>query len=115
MNRKQQDVIHYLQAENEILNEQLEKKGVKLKLSNTQRRKLAKKGKQLGRKGLLQYANIVTPDTILYWHRKLVALKYTAKRRIKTDRQEEMEIIKELCIKFAMRIRAGAMIAFRVR
>lgn len=101
MNRKQQDVIDYLHTENEILKEQLEKKGMKLKLSNIQRRKLAKKGKKLGRKGLIQYASIVTPDTILYWHRKLVALKYTAKRKIKTDRQKEMEIIKELCIKFA--------------
>lgn len=101
MNRKQQDVIDYLHAENEILKEQFEKKGGKLGLSNTQRRKLAKKGKKLGRKGLLQYASIVTPDTILRWHRKLVALKYTAKRKIKTDRQQEMEAIRELCIKFA--------------
>ncbi|MBC8434815.1 MAG: hypothetical protein H8D93_00950 [Verrucomicrobia bacterium] len=101
MNRKQQDVIDYLHAENEILKEQFEKKGGKLDLSNTQRRKLAMKGKKLGRKGLMQYASIVTPDTILRWHRKLVALKYTAKRRIKTDRQQEMEVVKELCLKFA--------------
>ncbi len=94
-------MINYLHAENEILKEQLEKKGGKLDLSNTQRRKLAKRGKKLGRKALMQYASIVTPDTILYWHRKLVALKYTAKRRIKTDRQKEMEVIKELCIQFA--------------
>jgi hypothetical protein len=90
MNRKQHDVIMYLHAENEILKEQLDKKGVKLKLSNTQRRKLAKRGKKLGRKGLMEYASIVTPETILYWHRKLVALKYTAKRKINTERQEEM-------------------------
>ncbi|MEO0510790.1 MAG: hypothetical protein AAF065_13140 [Verrucomicrobiota bacterium] len=32
MNRKQSDVINYLHAENEILKEQLEKKGVKLAL-----------------------------------------------------------------------------------
>ncbi|MEM1221825.1 MAG: integrase core domain-containing protein [Verrucomicrobiota bacterium] len=70
-------------------------------MSNTQRRKLAKKGKKLGRKGLMQYASIVTPDTILGWHRRLVALKYTAKRKIKTDRQKEMALIKEFCMKFA--------------
>ncbi|MDP4643714.1 MAG: integrase core domain-containing protein [Opitutales bacterium] len=101
MNRKQQDVIDYLHAENEILKEQFEKKGGKLDLSNTQRRKLAKKGKKLGRKGLVEYASIVTPDTILRWHRNLVALKYTAKRKIKTDRQQKMEVVKELCLKFA--------------
>ena len=71
LNRKQLDVINYLHAENEILKEQLEKKDVKLALSNTQRGKLAKCGKKLGRKGLVQYASIVTPDRILYWHRKL--------------------------------------------
>ncbi len=48
--RKQQYVIDYLQAENEILKEQFEKEGGKLDLSNTQRRKLAKSGKKLGRK-----------------------------------------------------------------
>ncbi|MBT62100.1 MAG: hypothetical protein CML13_02700 [Puniceicoccaceae bacterium] len=101
LNRKQLDVINYLHAENEILKEQLDKKGVKLRLSNAQRYKLAKRGKKLGRKGLMQYASIVTPDTILAWHRKLVALKYTAKRMLKTDRQKRMEVIQELCVQFA--------------
>ncbi|MDQ8196195.1 hypothetical protein QEH59_17305 [Coraliomargarita sp. SDUM461004] len=49
LNRKQLDVTNYLHAENEILKEQLEKQDVKLALSNTQRRKLAKCGKKLGR------------------------------------------------------------------
>jgi hypothetical protein len=31
----------------------------------------------------------------------LVALKYTAKCKMKTDRQQEMEVVKELCLKFA--------------
>lgn len=101
MNRKQQDLIDYLHTENETLKEQLESNDVKLKLSNTQRRKLAKAGEKLGRQRLMQYASIVTPDTLLCWHRRLVALKYTAKRKINTERQEEMVIIKELCVKFA--------------
>ena len=56
MNRKQQDVIDYLYAENQTL--KLDRKGVKLDLRNTQRRKLAKAGKKLGRKRLMQYASI---------------------------------------------------------
>jgi Tfp pilus assembly protein PilO len=43
LNRKQQDVIDYLHAENEILKEQFQKKGGKLDLSNPQRRNLAEK------------------------------------------------------------------------
>lgn len=70
-------------------------------MENTQRRKLAKAGKKLGRQRLMQYASIVTPDTLLGWHGRLVALKYTAKRKIQTDRQKEMLLIKELCVKFA--------------
>lgn len=101
MSRRQQEVIIYLQAENEILKEQLDTKGQKLKLSNHQRRKLAKQGKLLGRKRLKEYASIATPDTILRLHRKLIALKYTAKRKINTARQDRMVIIRELCVKFA--------------
>jgi putative transposase len=101
MSRRQQEVITYLQAENEILKEQLDTKGQKLKLSNHQRRKLAKQGKLIGRKRLKEYASIATPDTILRWHRKLIALKYTAKRKINTARQDRMVIIRELCVKFA--------------
>ena len=59
MNRKQLDVINYLHTENQILKEQLEQKGIKLGLNNTQRRKLARAGKKLVKferlGGLLSY------------------------------------------------------------
>jgi len=44
---------------------------------------------------------LVRPETILSWHRKLVALKYTAKHHINTDRQKRMQVISELCVRFA--------------
>jgi hypothetical protein len=70
INRKQQDAVEYLVRENRILREKLGKKRVLL--SDDQRRRLAVKGKILGRRVLEQLATIVTPDTILRWHRELV-------------------------------------------
>ena len=68
MNRQQKAIIDYLIEENRILKEQL--RGRRPRLNNDQRRRLAVLGKALGRKILFQIANIVTPDTILGWHRK---------------------------------------------
>ena len=79
LNRQQQAAIEYLKAENEILKSQLN--GRQLRLTDEQRRRLAVKGKALGRRLLTECANLVTPATILAWHRKLVALKWTFRRR----------------------------------
>ena len=51
-------------------------------LTDDQRRRLAAKAKRLGRKLLAEVATIVTPETLLAWHRKLIAQKYdgTAQR-----------------------------------
>ncbi len=68
VNRVQQRTIDYLVEENRVLKEQL--KGRKLRLNDDQRRRLAAKGKQLGRRLLNRVATIVTPDTIMRWHRR---------------------------------------------
>ncbi len=47
-----------------------------LRLHDDQRRRLAAKGKRLGRRVLRELGTIVTPDTILRWHRELIARKY---------------------------------------
>ena len=49
----------------------------RLRLTDDQRRRLAVKGKALGRKALARLATIVTPDTILRWHHRLIAAKWT--------------------------------------
>ena len=54
--------MEYLIEENRVLNEQ--RKGPALRLNDDQRRRLAAKPKQLGRKALNQVATIVIPDTI---------------------------------------------------
>src|SRR6188474_2093817 len=74
VNRHQVDVIDYLREENRILREQLGPGP--LRLTDAQRRRLAVRGRQVGRRALMQVAGIVTPDTILRWYRRLIAQQY---------------------------------------
>ncbi len=80
MNQRQLQVIDYLREENSVLQEQLG--GWRMRFNDDQRRRLAAKAKGLGRKILSEVATIVTPETLLAWHRKLIAQKYdgTGKR-----------------------------------
>jgi transposase InsO family protein len=74
MNQQQQQAIDYLREENRVLREQLG--GRRLRFTDDQRRRLAAKAKGLGRRVLSELATIVTPETLLAWHRKLIARKY---------------------------------------
>ena len=79
MNQRQLQVIDYLREENRVLREQLG--GRRLRLNDDQRRRLAAKAKGVGRKLLAEVATIVTPETLLAWHRKLIAQKYDGSGR----------------------------------
>ena len=74
MNQHQQHVIEYLIEENRVLREQIGDR--RMRFTNNQRRRLAAKAKRLGRKLLAQLETIVTPETLMLWHRKLIAEKY---------------------------------------
>ena len=65
--------IEYLKEENRVLREQLG--GRRLRFTDAQRRRLAAKARTLGRDGLKEIADLVTPDTSLRWYKKLIAKK----------------------------------------
>jgi putative transposase len=67
--RQRDDVIAFLRLENRVLKAQL--RGRPLRLTNPERRRLAALGHRLGRRTLGDIATIVSPDTILRWHREL--------------------------------------------
>ena len=79
LNRHQQAVIDYLIEENRVLKEQLE--GQRLRFTDEQRIRLAVKAKALSRQLLDELEPLVTPDTLLTWHRKLIAQKWTNDRK----------------------------------
>ncbi|MDG2122314.1 MAG: integrase core domain-containing protein [Verrucomicrobiales bacterium] len=86
MNRRQQDIIEFQNAQIRILMDKMGRK--RLLLSDDQRRLLAAKGKALGSRALTELTTIVTPDTILRWHRRLIAEKwdYSDRRKKATGR-----------------------------
>lgn len=73
VNRQQQEIIEYLQEENRILKERLGRRPIHF--TDAERRRLSEKAKALGYKVLRKLETLVTPDTLLRWHRELVARK----------------------------------------
>ena len=74
MNQEQQHAIQYLGEDNRVLRAQLGNR--RLRRTDDQRCGLAAKALMIGRQMLSELATIVTPDTLLRWHRKLIADKY---------------------------------------
>ena len=99
VNRAQQDAIDYLKEENRILHEQVGNK--RLRLTNAQRRRLAQKAKVVGRAALRELACIVTPDTLLCWHRELIAKKYDGSQQRSPGRPRSSQEIRALIVRMA--------------
>lgn len=78
VNREQAAIIEYLREENRVLRERLGSK--RLRFTDAERRRLAAKAKLVCRSALREIGSLVTPDTLLRWHRQLVAKKYDGSR-----------------------------------
>ena len=79
VNRRQLDVIEYLQEENRVLKARLG--GRRIHFTNFERPRLARKAQALGRKALREIETLVTPDTLMRWYRELVAFKWDYSHR----------------------------------
>jgi putative transposase len=99
VNRHQQELIEYLRTENQVLREKFGNK--RILLNDDQRRRLAVKGKILGRGRLQEVGTLFTPDTILRWHRTLVAKKwdYSQRRKLPGRPRTKQEIV-DLILRF---------------
>ena len=110
VNRHQQAVIDYLIEENRVLKEQLE--GQRLRFTDEQRIRLSAKAKALGRQLLDELETLVTPDTLLAWHRKLIAQKWTYARK-GPGRPRIAQEITDWCYAWRGRTFPGATIEFK--
>jgi transposase InsO family protein len=99
MNQHQQHAIAYLVEENRVLREQIGRR--RLKFTDEQRRRLAAKAKIVGAKWLSQIATIVTPDTLLAWHRKLIAQKYDGTGNRQPGRPRILAEVQALILRMA--------------
>ena len=99
--RHQQEQLEFQRTQLLVLLEVIGKK--RIVLNDDQRRRLAVKGKILGRKALQEVATIVKPDTILRWHRMLVAQKwdYSKQKTKKPGRPPVSEEVTQLVLHMA--------------
>src|SRR3954467_13653117 len=99
MNQHQRQAIEYLREENRVLREQLGDR--RLRFNDDQRRRLAAKAKGLGRKLLAEVATLVTPETLLAWHRRLIAQKYDGSAQRRPGRPRTAHEIEALVVRLA--------------
>src|SRR5678815_3222723 len=99
VHRQQLIVIEFLQAENRLLKERL--RGPRILFTDAERALLARKAKAVGRRALLELDTIVSSDTLLRWHRRLIAQKWNFAERRGIGRPGIMRHISELIVRMA--------------
>jgi hypothetical protein len=98
LDRREREALAYLIEENRLLRRQLA--GRRLRLTDDDRRRLAVRAYRLGRQALREVATIVTPDTLLRWHRQLIARKWTYARG-RSSRRGVLAEIRRLVVRMA--------------
>jgi transposase InsO family protein len=98
LDRREREALAYLVEENRLLRRQLG--GRRLRFTDDERRRLAMRAHRLGRAALRDLATVVTPDTLLRWHRQLVARKWTYTRK-GTGRRGVLAEIRQLVVRMA--------------
>ena len=76
INKELYKAIGYLREQVRVLVEQQEKQNKRILLTNSQRMRVAAKGKRLSRRMLERCTVLFTADTIIGWYNKLIAEKY---------------------------------------
>jgi len=99
VHRRQLIVIEFLQAENRLLKERL--RGKRIRFTDAERALLARKAKAVGRKALLELDTLVSPDTLMRWHRRLVAQKWDFSSRRGPGRPGIMREISDLIVRMS--------------
>src|ERR1700687_4979684 len=99
VHRHQLIVIEFLQTENRLLKDRL--RGKRIRFTDAERVLLARKAKAVGRKALLELETIVSPDTLLGWHRRLIAEKWNFVHRRGPGRPVIMRWISDLIVRMA--------------
>src|SRR5215470_6508954 len=100
INRHQQQVIAYLQEENRVLKAQHGDR--RLRLTDTERRRLAALAHPLGRQRLKELATLATPETLLRWYQRLIADKFDgSKKRQALGRPRVSEDVEQLVMRMA--------------
>ena len=99
VHRRQLIVIEFLQAENRLLKERL--RGKRIRFTDAERALLARKAKAVGRKALLKLDTLVSPETLMRWHRRLVAEKWNFANRSGPGRPGIMREIENRILRMA--------------
>src|SRR6266852_4410733 len=113
VHRHQLLVIEFLQAENQLLKER--QRGKRIRFTDAERALLARKAKAVGRKALLELDTVVSPDTLLRWHRQFVSQKWNLTHRRGPGRPGIMREISELIMRMAQDNPRWGTRAFRER